>query len=491
MSTVRSKKASFIRSYLVKKYDRLLDSILVAEEAISSSSSSESNGDSGITQKELIQKIAGSLVNASIEKFRLEKDDIDTLSTDYDMDSDSSLKEPASEVIRDINNEVKEHFVDLFVDKLISRIISEKLPEREHISLDQHEKALTATLLANNMKTMTSKLGHMMKFQDSVIRLITWRNPTGTLLSLSLFTFICYYPLLLMILPLILITFGIMVPKYLEKYPIREVYSITRKSYGSPLLLRLLSVTSPDEKDASLQRDKSAEFRDIGSSALVVVNLRDFQNMTSSLIELSEVNAKLVNETLGFEDERHTTVIFLLCIASALLLNLTSPFVNWSLTLSLSTWLFFIMHHPQIGPRLDKFIIKIRRLTSNKFIGEVIKKFDIILDEKPQINSVEVFEIYRQGIVPGVWKFFLYSSNCFDPSDEFRRAKHAPPGVKDLEDVKPPESWLFDPNSEWEIDYNVEKWSYENGLDPVLTIEDEYLCDTMFKRRRLTRRVLK
>lgn len=114
---------------------------------------------------------------------------------------------------------------------------------------------------------------------------------------------------------------------------------------------------------------------------------------------------------------------------------------------------------------------------------------NMIFDEQPETKFIEIFEIYKKVLLPNDWKFFRYSNRIFDPQDPYRRAQQFPPGVDSLADVIPPTGWSFDPNFEWKIDNDVDRWVVERGLN--LPITGEFLFDPMFKRRRLIHRVIK
>ena len=83
----------------------------------------------------------------------------------------------------------------------------------------------------------------------------------------------------------------------------------------------------------------------------------------------------------------------------------------------------------------------------------------------------------------------MFSSTDFGLNDTFRKAQRQPPGVDSARAVEAPQGWIFDPNSKWEIDYDVKSW-WESDLEGYVT-NGEYLVDHAFRRRRLTRRVIR
>lgn len=215
--------------------------------------------------------------------------------------------------------------------------------------------------------------------------------------------------------------------------------------------------------------------------------------MTTNTLHLTDSINKFINETAAFKDEKKTTILFLKCISGYIILKIISPWVNWRLLFSSLIWMLFLSFHPKLRPRLRQMRSKFQRnpFPEKETSDKPSKPDNIIIDPSPLMREIELFEIHRKGLIPGEWKFFMYSTNVFDYNDECRKAQKPPPGVKELDDVKPPKTWEFDTNSKWEIDYNVVAWALQKGLPITSEIDNEFYCDNMFKRRRLIRRVLK
>lgn len=519
-----------MRNYLNKKYNGLLDCILVAEELMSGVHDTNSEvprldkssaKNEKMTNKELIQKIAGSLVNASIEKLRLPREEMVAetelnLPNNYHNDELNNYLNHMDQ-LQNVNinkpvNEVGEPFLAIFLDKLITRLVPEKLPEREHLLLTEEIgktienvkiQTISVATLASNINKLSSKMENVFEFQDSLIRVIRWKKPSKMVTSLIIFTIICYNPMYLILFPLLYLVFSIIVPKYTKKYNLRSVQFHNRKHYGKSLFNTLLenktSINSFSSYNADNYNQKIMEGnsetsqnnnnQDITHGMQVVINLRDFQNLTTSQLKLIDAISKFVNETAAFKDERTSTILAINLLALIIVLRSVSGAMNWSLTLSATAWIAAIVIHPKMMPRVKRLVRKVDEIKTNKNNKQQDDKYDIILDQQPEARFVEIFEIYREGLIPTTWKFFLYSSSLFDLNDEYRKAQKPPPGVKEINQVLPPENWVFDENSNWELDKDIGSWSQERELN--LTVDNDFLVDTTFKRRRLTRRVLR
>ncbi|CEP63130.1 Pex28p LALA0_S07e03048g [Lachancea lanzarotensis] len=498
-------------------------------------------GPNRFSNRELIHGVASSFLEAAYQRLQSSKaTDKITIEDDYESYAQTSVSENSESFWKDENfrqeyefpngpdetgndplglkvkngakdeklkNSTQEHFVDILLDKMISTILPDSFPEREQFTqrvkdpLHKKRQTLSATILANNLKVLTTKLGAVFELQDSVIRLITWRNPSGTVTMLILVSMICFNPIFLAIIPLLYVLYGIMLPGYMHRHPPHRTAFLSRRTYGKSLLVSLASGgrkvswhPSDDVQEYEYNVDANPEeyqrAHHIKQSMEFIVNLRDLQNSMSTMVALSKSMEKFVFGTAGFKDEHRSTALFLAGLGTLLILWLISPLINWSIASTLSIWTLMIAIHPKVRSKLAR-IIKEDQVNRGKKALEKTERYDIILDEAPDVRFIEIFEIHKRGAIPEDWSFLKFSSTVFDAQDSFRKAQTPPPGVDFLEEIKPPITWAFDNNSNWEIDYNVEGWSCDRGLALEVDIEDEYLVDSSFKRRRLTRKVLR
>ncbi|SMN20766.1 similar to Saccharomyces cerevisiae YHR150W PEX28 Peroxisomal integral membrane peroxin, involved in the regulation of peroxisomal size, number and distribution [Maudiozyma saulgeensis] len=501
-----------MKEYFRLKYIELLDSMLNAEELlaafndidstneeISMVEENESASNKSVWNKELLTKMASSLVNVSLTKLKNKQQQLDGKNKDGDdTKTDFVAMEELQKYIDKTTDmkptvEDEEPFLALFLDKLISRLVPEPLPAREHILPDVVDQEVSVAILASNVHKLSERMENVFEFQDTMVRILTWRQPSTMIIILLILTKICYNPMYLILLPLLYLSLGIIIKQYNLKYfdgtHSRQSH---REKIGKSLINDLFKHEPSSYTTATTTNSLNTTPQEITHGMQVVLNLRDFQNLTTSQLHMMDSLSSFLNETAAFKDERITTLLLVGLLLSCIAFKCLSPFINWSLLCSCTLWLTAIITHPKLLPRLkqlhwfqshDKQEISTTTLTTSTI------KYDVILDQPPSIRYVEIFEIYRQGLIPTTWKFFIYSKSLFNPTDEYRRAQTPPPGVKDLSQVQAPDQWLFDPNSEWEIDYNIHDWASDRNLD--LSVDNEFLIDSTFKRRRLTRRVIK
>ncbi|OUM53854.1 hypothetical protein BVG19_g3175 [[Candida] boidinii] len=121
----------------------------------------------------------------------------------------------------------------------------------------------------------------------------------------------------------------------------------------------------------------------------------------------------------------------------------------------------------------------------------------IVVDEEPEIKTVEIFEIEQRGLTPHQFIPFLFSNSIYDKSSVSRNSNRKPKGVPMIHLVKAPISWKFKDDSDWEIDTNPKEWCSNKVIDKYISFRSDsdqegwvYDADddeTQFRRRRYTR----
>lgn len=524
----RSSKRTLLGNYLLKKY----------ENALSLKKEERGPGEQTklITNKDLIQGIAGSLFDATWERFKsFKENDAITIDEDFEQfllnaesastdsfwkdenfrqeyeqsvlssEEDHSTTPSSVKSNKRYNGDAGEHFIDMLIDRLILSLLPDELPEREQFSQRVSEpgrrksQTISVRIMNKNLRYLTSKLGSVFELQDVLIRLLTWRNPSGTLLSLIAFTFICFDPMLLIILPVLYLMFGLMVPGYLHRHPLHRSIYLSKRSYGKSLVNTIASggrTTSLQPHDSfreveysELDLEELRKANTIKQSMEFIVNLRDLQNLMTNIVRVTEGVEKFVYGSAGFKDEQHSTVLFLSQFLVLIALWIISPLINWPFMASVSAWTVMIIIHPKVRPAVVG-VLKKEQLDKGKEALERTERFDILLDEPVESSLVEVFELHRKGITDDDWFHYLYSTQVFDGTDQYRKSQKVPPGVKNLEDLYPPPTWTFDPNSEWNVDTDPSGWAKSRHIFDLET-QDEFLVDDQFKRRRLIRKVIR
>ncbi|ODV63459.1 Pex28p [Ascoidea rubescens DSM 1968] len=481
--------------------------------------------------------------------------DLDSLSTN-NTPVDSSTK--------------KDHFMDKFFDKLLIHAIPNDMPNKDKLQsrindpLRKNTPELSIKLLFKNIKKLMDRAGSIFEFQYLIIQIFTWNDPIITLNSLIIYTYCCLYPYLILMLPLLYLLLVIMLPSYSYRHPLLSIRSLIpfKRKDSQTFIEYLLNSTiltnkrisnkfniNDNANDTNIDNtnannnittnnglisndnlnsnvninenlfenenyDKKVKLdtRFLRYNMDLFVNIRDFQNLLTYVLELFDQLEMFIYGTAGFKNEKDSTAFFYTVLLLIILIFIIGPYIPWALVFIFFGWVVFTVTNPLVL----KYISQYNTLINNEKekIDQVIvkhKRTDIILDEKPYFNLIEIFEIEKQGIIFNSWISEAFSTIVFDPGCSERKKKNPPDGVKHLDNVLPPISWKFylkkntssskpyefedQEEYEWKIDYNSKNWLKERSIpniyvknnDDSWVYDSDDTTDGIWRRRRWTR----
>ncbi|RCK64586.1 Peroxisomal membrane protein PEX28 [Candida viswanathii] len=465
------------------------------------------------------------------------------------------------------------HFADRMIEKLLKSVLPPDIPERELFEKrlndpDRNKRpGLSLTVLASNVKQMAGKMTNFFAVQYEVMRIISWKQPSKTISVLVLYTAACMWPHLVLAYPLMFVLFGILIPGFVYRHPMRNPDLIKVKRRGQSLWSFLFdspdtsivedlinedylredaevasstysvseevseagASTSQAESDTSGGGDASPKkdtARHRKSQVALLINLRDFQNLTTDILKAVNEAEKFYYETAGFKDERLSTFIFYGVLVATFGILFVGQFIPWRLIFIQAGWGAGILSHP----KCKKFLVDASKARKQKALlaklnaqanepeptpeiivedtDHAIKQFDrndIIVDDSPEVSVVEVWELQIKSILKHSWSFYRYSNTIYDKNNKSRVAGKRPSGVDKLSKVYPPVDWKFDFGlvNKWNLDTDPAEFIRERSLNPSLFIikegeKDGWIYDNMegvvhldiiyeFRRRRLSR----
>lgn len=451
------------------------------------------------------------------------------LVSDYDEDSDlgsaltptdSGSRRGSFSTIRalDISEEPfseseQSESISVFDDSISET--SQTTADTDHFRISQHNPPkpvfdpegntagpdLSIPLLLKNISELSKRAGGVLKTQSTVLKAIQWQNPCLSISCIFIYTAMCLYPGLVFILPGLLFMYGVMAPAYAEKHPIPKEYR------PSPWVLKNEFHQAQDDESiirtAQMKRLKKAEKKPVD----VKKSMRNFQNATSNLIKtLDRVDAFLKGPA-GFANESLSALIFIIIGAAMFGVFFLSAFIPWKLLQIGAGWGIILAGHPTL---LKKIVAILDELESaNKeaspkespliTILRNVQKKEFINDEPPQGETVEIFELQRQGLTPRQWDSWVFTPLVYDLGSVWRLAHKRPPGSAFLGDVESPEGWVFSKMHDWEVDMNPADWVSERGLGRATDASDndEWVYDMKkgvrgeWRRRRFIRTAYK
>ncbi|CAX42982.1 peroxisomal integral membrane peroxin, putative [Candida dubliniensis CD36] len=465
----------------------------------------------------------------------------------------------------DGNKRKSGHFADRMIEKLLKSVLPQDIPEREIFEkrLNDPERnkrpGLSLGVLTSNVKQMAGKMTNFFALQYEVLYIIAWKKPTKTISALVLYTAVCLWPHLVLAYPLIFVLFSVLIPGYVHRHPQRNPELIKVKKRGQSLLSFLFETpetsivedlineeylresdemasstysiseeTSEVTVSSSMPLDSESPKKDDvakhrKSQIALLINLRDFQNLTTDILKGINNAEKFYYETGGFKDERLSTFIFYGVLLSTFGILFVGKYVPWRLIFIQGGWTGAILCHPNC----KKFLVEASKARKARAAIEKAKKEeesvpeiiikdandtitqfdrnDIIVDDSPETRIVEIYELQIKSILKHSWAFYRYSTTIYDKNNKARIAGKRPPGVDHLSKVYPPNDWKFDFGlvNKWNLDTEPNEFIRERSLNPNLFIvknneSQGWIYDNMegvvhsdivyeFRRRRLYR----
>ncbi|KAG5422241.1 hypothetical protein I9W82_001336 [Candida metapsilosis] len=534
------------------------------------------------SKRALAASTASTLLEMSLEKLNSNGKGLPSNLSAEDIQHIASMPESAEDNESKASS-TQSHFADRMIEKLLRSTLPEDIPEREVFEkrLRDPERnkrpGLSIGTLASNVKKLASKMTNFFALQYALIYIVTWKQPTKTLSVLVLYTAACLWPHLIVAYPLIFLLFGVLIPGYVHRHPPRRLDLIKVKKRGQSLLsffnsssdssivedmvdedylredaevassaysisdeasevtISSVQVSSNEANSSKDPKEKKETARHRKSNLDLLINLRDFQNLTSDLIKGMDKGEQFYFETAGFKDERLSTFIFYGVLLATFATLFLGQFIPWRAIFIQSGWVGLILCHPkakkylvdmsntrkararkakeeaEISQDSQSQVSDESQTKSSSFIDDLLndgKKFDrddIIVDDAPEVRIVEVFQLQIKSILKNNWSFYRYATTMYDTENKTRVSGKRPQGVEYLSEVLPPHDWKFDMGfvNKWVLDTNPKAVIEERNLKPDLFIvkdneEEGWIYDNMegvvhseivyeFRRRRLYR----
>lgn len=305
-------------------------------------------------------------------------------------------------------------------------------------------------VMSRNFRAFNSRIGVVFVFQNRMIRLFSWKDPTKTMSFLATLSFCCLDPSLLAVLPLAVCVLFIMIPAFITRHP-PPPNSLPAGAYE---VRGPASALPPNIRPAP---EMSKDF---------FRNMRDLQN---SMGDFSVVHDQVVNAVtplVNFSDERLSSTVFLSLFSAACSLFLASKLLPWRLVFLALTWIMICSSHPAVVrfvQNLDKGPIKRKVKSAQSHLSKWMME-DIVLDSAPEKREVEVFELqHRDG---SSWELWFYAVSPYTPRSPLRVSGDRPRGSAFFEDVQPPKGWEWS-SKKWTLDLLSQEWVEERMISLV------------------------
>ncbi|KAH7132660.1 integral peroxisomal membrane peroxin-domain-containing protein [Dendryphion nanum] len=316
--------------------------------------------------------------------------------------------------------------------------------------------------MSSNFRRFNSRIGVAFVFQNRLIRLFTWRQPSQTLSFLATYTFICLNPPLLIVLPLASCLFFVMVPAFLVRHPPpptslpTDLYALN----GPPLAAAQTIKPAPE-----LSKDF---FR----------NMRDLQNCMEDFSRAHDAILAFITPLTNFSNEALSSTVYLLLLFTSCLLFITAHLLPFRFLLLVAGYVAVLLGHPAVQdlistPENAAFLQEKEHESRSMLLN--LSKSDIELATAPETREVEIFELQHRALhdEDGEYEPYIFSPSPYSPLSPSRIAGDRPKGTAFFEDVQPPRGWRWS-DKKWTLDLLSQEWVEERCVTGVeVEIEGE------------------
>lgn len=311
--------------------------------------------------------------------------------------------------------------------------------------------------MSGNFRRFNARIGIVFVFQNRLIRLFTWKQPTATLSFLAIYTLVCLDPELLPLIPLVATLFFIMLPSFLARHPVAEnELRLDSRYFGPP-------IAPPSRVKPAPELSKDF-FR----------NMRDLQNCMEDFSRMHDAANEYVTPYTNFSDEGVSSELYLVLFVLSIAAFIASHLMPWRAVALLGGWAAVCSCHPNA----QSIIFSTENQKNFNHTVEGVQAWirdwverDIILDEPAEVRQVEIFELQRHHESSGTWESWLFSPSPYDPLSPSRIAGARAKGTQFFEEVMPPTGWKWK-DKKWSLDLYSREW-VERRIITGVEIETE------------------
>ncbi|KAH6625137.1 integral peroxisomal membrane peroxin-domain-containing protein [Boeremia exigua] len=316
--------------------------------------------------------------------------------------------------------------------------------------------------MSSNFRRFNSRIGVAFVFQNRLIHLFTWKQPTQTLSFLFMYTFICIDPYLLPVIPLACCLFFIMVPSYLTRHPPPPTsFPTDLYPLGGPALADAPTIKPAPEFSKDFFR-----------------NMRDLQNCMEDFSRGHDAVLQFLTPLTNFSNENLSSLLYIILLLSSCALFLASHLLPWRAIFLVLGYTLTATGHPAIAdllatPENDARLAAAEHDARSLLLSA--SKSDIELQTTQPPREVEIFELQHRPLHTPAAEFapFLFSHSPYAPLSPARISGDRPRGAAFFEDVLPPRGWRWG-DKKWGLDLLSREWVDERCVTGVeVEIEGE------------------
>ncbi|KAK9458379.1 integral peroxisomal membrane peroxin-domain-containing protein [Dipodascopsis uninucleata] len=367
---------------------------------------------------------------------------------------------------------------DNLTDKLMEKLFAAALPSvdstngvpsqevQERLQEQKNKPPFSVPVMARNFSRLNARIGVVFRLQYKILRVMTWKNPNHTFSALAIYSFLCLYPSLFAVSPIVILIFGVMVPAYVKRHPPppSPLPSYPVPSDGPPL------ADAPEIKPVpELSRD-------------FLMNMRDIQNSMDDFTQTYDKIARMLSEPTSFKNEEYSSAVYIFLLFLGGILVFLTSYIKWRYIFFILGWFVVLSGHPS-ARKFIKASSDIYMAPQEQKFSLLFQKFvtsDIIIDDVPEQRHVEIFELQRQGNDVNEWDDWVFSTSPYEKLSQARLAHDRPNGVRFMDEILPPIGWRFSPNSAWKLDLYPHIWTQNRSIVGIdIDSDSKWVYDTV------------
>ncbi|KAF1939687.1 Pex24p-domain-containing protein [Clathrospora elynae] len=305
--------------------------------------------------------------------------------------------------------------------------------------------------MSSNFRRFNARIGVAFVFQNRLIRLFTWKQPTQTLSFLLVWTFLCVDPYLLPVLPLASGMFFVMVPSYLTRHPepvgntVDVDAELWRGSLGGPPLADARTIKPAPEFSKDFFR-----------------NMRDLQNCMEDFSSAHDAVLSFITPLTNFSNENLSSMLYLILLIVSVSLFISAHLLPWRAIFLVLGYGLTALGHPSMQallttPKTAQFISETEHASRSALLS--LSRADIELETSQESREVEIFELQHRALHDefGEYEGFMFSPSPYSPLSPARISGDRPRGTPFFEDVLPPRGWRWS-DKKWTLDLLSREW---------------------------------
>ncbi|ANB13701.1 Pex29p [Sugiyamaella lignohabitans] len=324
---------------------------------------------------------------------------------------------------------------------------------------------LSLPITFRNYNDFQSRCGIVYEMRYDIQAILEWKNPSGTLSYLIVYSFACLHPRLFILCPFVYLLLGIMAPAYIAVHP--------GPRSGSLADMHSMPFSGPPLHDPVIPKPVS-QF-----SPEFLANVLDTQYAIGDAVKLFDKTVDWLSTFAYFTNEEWSSVIYVAILFSTAIIYFSSPFlftyIQWRYIFLSGGWVAMgtsYLKNVGIHRNMELFLAEFKKSAMEKLPDstDLSRYFEIKIprldvprnfrfkEESELISKeVQIFEIQKFDVVESCWQQSVFWGSPYAHMKE--PCESLPDGQlpNKIESVLPPMDWNFETDA-WERDYDPQEW---------------------------------